>query len=105
MFYSEETKFLPKQKQTLFYIMLNIQVGRKPKEDVRPHRDTDPLSRVGFGASVRVYLVVMEENIYPLVCFGAGKQLSFMAHRGQTMCRQKLWTSQQSSWGSQWGAH
>lgn len=35
-------KFPPKQKQTLFYIVLNIQLGRKPKQDVRPPKDIDP---------------------------------------------------------------
>lgn len=33
-----------------------------------------PLSGVGFGASVRVYLVVMEEHIYPSVLFGGWKK-------------------------------
>lgn len=33
-------KFLPKQKQTLFYIMLSIQLGRRPKQ--MSHKDIDP---------------------------------------------------------------
>lgn len=33
-----------------------------------------PLSGVGFGASVRVYLVVMEEHIYALVLLWGWKK-------------------------------
>lgn len=39
-------KFPPKWKQKegflfLFHVMLHIQLGRKPKQDVGPHKDVD----------------------------------------------------------------
>lgn len=74
MFYREEMKFPPKQKQTLFCIVLNIQLGRKPKQHVRPPKDIDPPEWGWMWCKCQSLPGCHGEHIYPLVLFWGWKK-------------------------------